>query len=120
MYAIRSYYDSDLQFEYKGNKSSEFKLGMEVDITVKSKDYKGKVVLNPASVPVENRDLGEYKEVVRFELLEMPEGVKIGDYGDLKLSVNISENTVVILKSAVHKFQGSYIVYVLEDGLKVA
>ncbi len=111
--------DSDLQFEYKGNKSSEFKLGMEVDITVKSKDYKGKVVLNPASVPVENRDLEEYKQIVRFELLEMPEGVKIGDYGDLKLSVNISENTVVILKSAVHKFQGSYIVYVLEDGLKV-
>jgi multidrug efflux pump subunit AcrA (membrane-fusion protein) len=106
-----------LQLEYKGNQTSDFRLGMEVAVTCNKQTCKGEVVLTPASVPFE--EMEKYKDTILIKLSELPEGVERGDSAEIKLVRDFSENAVIIPKRALKSYLGKDIVYILDDGIRI-
>lgn len=109
--------ERELQIEYNGREASNFKLGMQVEVTIGNEVYTGEVVMNPTSVPYE--ELDKYRETVRFTLDKIPEGVKRGDSARIKLMLEARDNTLMVPSNAVRLYMGNRIVYVLEDGIRV-
>lgn len=107
----------ELQLEYQGAQSSDFKLGGNVEVTVDDKTYQGEVVLTASSVPFE--EMEKYKDTVRIKLESLPEGVEKGDNAEVKLIRSCSENAVIVPKRAVKSYLGKDIIYVLEDGIRI-
>lgn len=106
----------NLLLQYKGDNSSEFLLGTEVDVKYKGKIYKAEVVASPYNLPLDaDKNL---KTSIFFRLKELPEGVAIGDGADITLILDKRENVIVIPRSMVNNYGGRSYVQVLENGMK--
>lgn len=108
----------DLQLKYKGMDANKFELGMKVEVTTDDdKKCTGEVGLTKNSVPIE--EMEKYADTVLIKLDKIPEGVKSGSSADIKLVLKASDNALIIPKSAVQKYMGKDIVYVLEKNVRV-
>jgi macrolide-specific efflux system membrane fusion protein len=107
----------DLQLKYKGLNANKFELSMKVDIQTNSgKKCTGEVVLTESSVPVE--EMEKYDDTVLIKPDEILEGIERGESADIKLVLKSADNALIIPKSAVKKYMGRDIVYVLEGNLR--
>jgi len=105
-----------LQLQYSGSNNSDFKVGQEVSVKIGNNTHTGKVVMTPASVPLDAPD--SMKDIVRIEVGELPEEVEMGDSAQIELILDRRENVIVLPRSLVRNYMGRKYVLVLEDGLK--
>jgi len=105
-----------LQLQVTGPDTSSFNLGMEADVTIKKQTYSGKVVMTPADVPLDVPE--EQRDIVRIEVDDLPEDVKLGESAQVSLILDKREDVIVIPRNLVRNYMGRKYVLVLEDGLK--
>lgn len=105
-----------LQLQVTGPDTSSFSLGMEADVTIKKQTYSGKVVMTPADVPLDVPE--EQRDIVRIEVDDLPEDVKLGESAQVSLILDKREDVIVIPRNLVRNYMGRKYVLVLEDGLK--
>jgi RND family efflux transporter MFP subunit len=106
-----------LQLECSGSDISEFKTGMVVEIEIGEEIYSGEVVSTPADVPYGGDE--NLRKVIRIDLDEMPETVKLGDNANVSYIIEKSEDTIVLPKQVIRTFVNRKYVMLLEDGLRV-
>jgi len=107
---------TQLQLQVTSN-TDDFKLGMEADVTVRKETYKGKVVMTPADVPLDVPE--NLRDIVRIEVEDLPEDVKLGENAQVSLILDRREDVIVVPRNLVRNYMGRKYVLVLEDGLKV-
>lgn len=107
---------TQLQLQISGSNTSDFKLGMEADVTVKKQVYQGKVVMTPADVPLDTPE--NLRDIVRIDVEDLPEDVQLGDNAQISLILDRREDVIVVPRSLVRNYMGRKYVLVLEDGLK--
>lgn len=105
---------SKLEFDYTGSKAKKLKLGMDVTLTIDGKEYVGKVSATQDSVPKNKKS--EFDSKVRITLSTMPD-VSVGETVSFKAITAVKENAVIVPKSAVTGYSGSYYVKVYQDGV---
>lgn len=108
---------TSLLLEYTGRNYRDFALGAEVQVTIDKQVYKGTVVMTPYTVPYE--EMERYKETVRIEVEDLPDGIRLGSSAGISLVLERSENTMIVPRSVLRMYQGKTFVYVLEDGIRV-
>lgn len=109
---------SSLALEYRGDKASQFTLGMVVTCVLGKSEYQAEVVANPSSLPREKN--GAQQNIARFRIKELPlEGVEYGQGGYVTAILAQKDDVLVLSKDRVQSFWGRKYVNVLEDGLKV-
>lgn len=106
---------SQLVFEYSGSKAEKLSLGMEVTLTVDGKEYAGKVTMTPDSVPAGMEE--EYGNKVRITPVDSIPNLSMGKSAKFKAVIGKKENTVIVPKSAVTGYTGSYTVKIYQDGI---
>lgn len=105
-----------LQLQISGSNTSDFKLGMEADITIKKKTYSGTVVMTPADVPLDTPE--NLRDIVRIDVPDLPEDVQMGDNAQISLILDRREDVIVVSRNLVRNYMGRKYVLVYEDGLK--
>ena len=106
-----------LQVEYTGGDSSNFKLGDKVNIRYNNQDLKGKVVMTPATVPIDaDKDL---KVSIRVLVEKQPSNVSVGDKATVILAQARNDDTIIIPRGLVNNYNGRNYVLVLEKDLKI-
>ena len=106
-----------LQLECSGTNIAEFKTGMVVEVRIGEETYSGKIVSTPADVPYGGDE--NLRKVIRIDLDDQPETVKLGDSANVSYTIEKSENTIVIPKQVIRTFVNRKYVMLLEDGLRV-
>jgi len=104
-----------LYLAYSGSNMTNFFMGAEVEVTIKDKQYKGKVISTPSSVPPDGDE--NLKNYVGIEVENLPEDVKMGDNAQITLILDESRDTIIVPKQAVRNYMGRKYVNVLENGL---
>ncbi len=98
------------------NRMSEVQLGMEAVLEHKEQTFSGKVVQTPLSAPYTEdtrlRDL--YNQTLYLEMVDPPEGLKMGNYVDVEILIAKRDNVVIIPKSGLREYFGRVAVQVLE------
>ncbi|MDD6033604.1 MAG: efflux RND transporter periplasmic adaptor subunit [Oscillospiraceae bacterium] len=109
---------TSLQVECTGDKISDFQLDQEVVVTYNKKQYAGKVVVTPASAPLEMA--AEGKTYIRIEITDpLPEGEEmLGKSVSVELIREKKEDVIVIPRNVVSMYSGEAYVQVLENGVK--
>jgi membrane fusion protein, macrolide-specific efflux system len=108
---------NNLQLECSGSGISEFKTGMMVDVEIGEETYSGKVVSTPADVPYGGDE--NLKKVIRIDVDDPPDTVKLGDNANVSYTIEKSEDTIVLPKQVIRTFVNRKYVMLLEDGLRV-
>ncbi|MBE6884842.1 MAG: efflux RND transporter periplasmic adaptor subunit [Ruminococcaceae bacterium] len=103
-------------FAFSTDDYFDFKIGAEVKIIVKKKEYVGRVIMTPSDAPVDGSAIT--KNAVLFEVEGLPDTITIGTSGSFELVTAKSEDCIVVAKNMVTKSSGDYYVYVLVDGIK--
>jgi RND family efflux transporter MFP subunit len=104
-----------LYLAYTGSNMNNFNMGTEVDVLIKDKTYKGKVISTPANVPEDGDE--NLKNYVGIEVTGLPEDVQMGDNAQISLTLEESKDTIILPKQAVRNYMGRKYVNVLENGL---
>lgn len=108
---------TQIQLQYSdATKTSDFRLGMKVDVKVASKMYQGEVVMTPANAPPEADETT--KKSIRIQVADLPPTVEIGNSGDISLTLEKRENVLIVPRNAVKFFSGKKYLQILEDGVK--
>ena len=107
---------SNLQLQYSDEKMSDFQLGMDVEVDIDSKTYKGEVVGTPSNAPEDGDE--EAKKSIRINVKDLPGSVKIGDNGLITLRLEKKENVIVLPKNLIHNLGSRIFVQVLENGIR--
>ncbi len=105
-----------LQFQYSGYNSSEFQLGMTVEVEIEHQIYTGRVVMTPINLPVDADD--SLRDKIRIAVGNLPAEVTIGDSASLRLTLARKENTIVLPRRVVRNYLGRRFVQILEDDIK--
>ena len=107
-----------LQVEYKGEMASDFRLGLEIGVSIRGQVYPGRVVQTPHDLPADAPESEE--DLVKISLSEIPDNEELGkgDYIQITLVQERRENAIVIPKSAVNSHFNRNYVGVLVDGLR--
>ena len=105
-----------LVLECTGEKVNYFHTGMEVDVRIGSRDYEGTVVMTPDDAPSGAAGLDQQRMMV--DVIGLPSDVPLNELGIVELTLEKSENAVVVRKDYVHQYSGRSYVNVLVDGLK--
>lgn len=105
-----------LQLQISGSNISDFKLGMDADVTINKKTYSGKVVMTPADMPLDTPE--NLRNIVRLDVEDLPEDVKLGDNAQVSLILDRREDVIVVPRNLVRNYMGRKYVLVYEDGLK--
>ena len=103
-------------FAYSTNEYNDFKLGLEVVVTIKKQEYTGRVIMTPADAPKDGSTITQ--NAVLFEIDGLPDDVTIGTSASFELITARSDDCIVVAKNMVTKSSGDYYVYVLVDGVK--
>lgn len=105
-----------LLLQYKGDNSSDFLQGTEVDVKYEKNIYKAEVVASPYNFPLDaDKNL---RSSVYFRLKELPKEVEIGDSAEVTLILEKKEDVIVVPRSMVSSYGGRSYVQVLENGMK--
>ncbi|GEM_PF-2726599 len=107
-----------LMIEYSGKYVDMLKMGMYVKV-----DYKGivadcKVMSNPIKI-VESSTLGTSRTVAYISANDLQKKAVIGDNVKLYMEIDKRENVLNVPLSAIHQFNNTFYVNVLENGTKV-
>ncbi len=103
-------------FAYSSNEFNDFKLGLEVVVTIKKQEYTGRVIMTPADAPKDGSTITQ--SAVLFDIDGLPDDVTIGTSASFELITARSDDCIVVAKNLVTKSSGDYYVYVLVDGVK--
>jgi len=103
--------------EYKGKDAYEFKVGGEVELEADGNKFPGVVVMIPSTAPSEESE--KYKDTVRIKPIGVPDGMEIGKTMKIRMVLESKDNALILPKNAVHSSAGNYIVYTLENGIRV-
>lgn len=105
-----------LYLQHKGDTSAEFSQGVQVDVKYKNTAFRGEVVSNPATLPIDaNKNL---RNVAFFKINDLPKETQIGESADITLILEKKEDVIVVPRSLVNSFGGRNYVQVLENGIK--
>jgi len=107
---------TNLQLEYSEDKMSSFQLGMEVEVSIGSKNYNGKVVSTPSNAPLDGDE--ESKKRIRISVENMPDGVKIGEKALITLRLEKKDNVIVLPRNLIHSLGSRNFVQVLANGIR--
>ncbi len=107
---------TQLQLEYTGDKSNEFRLGMEVEVFIKDILYKGEVVSTPSNMP---ESLGGKKDTVYIKAIELPQEIKPGETARIKLVLEQKDHVLKLPRELVKMYSGRKYVPVLINEVKV-
>lgn len=106
----------DLQLQYSDDMVSSFSLGNDVEVTIDSKVYKGKVIATPSDMP---KDASEkVKKSVRIKVYNLPASVELGTTAYIRLVLEKHDNVIVLQRSCINTFNGRKFVNVLKDGVR--
>lgn len=105
-----------LQLRYAEDRVGDFSTGMQVQVTVDRKDYKGEVVMTPVDLPVDAKE--ELKDTVLIKVDGLPEGVRIGQDAQILAILDHREDTIVLPKYALNKNFGRTYVNVLKNNIR--
>jgi RND family efflux transporter MFP subunit len=91
-------------------------VGMNVDVIIDSKTYKGHVLQSPSSAPVvADKDQQERNASLLIVGVDgLPAGIGLGDFADLVIILEHKENTIIIPRTALSSFLGREFVHILE------
>ena len=105
-----------LQLEYSGQRIAEFRLGMDVAVTIDDEEFEAEVVMTPLELPqiADERLLGK----VRIKVENIPEKTSIGDTAGVRLVLEKKDDVIIVPRRAVRLYMGRNYVHVLEDGIK--
>lgn len=107
---------TQLQLEYTGDKSYEFRLGMEVEVSIKNAPYKGEVVSTPSNMP---ETLGGKKDTVYIKVVDLPQDIKPGETVRIKLVLEQKDDIYKLPRELVKIYNGRKYVPVLINDMKV-
>jgi multidrug efflux pump subunit AcrA (membrane-fusion protein) len=91
-------------------------VGMNVDVDIDSKKYKGHVLQSPSSAPVvADKDQQERNSSLIIVGVEgLPDDIGLGKYADIIIILEHKEKTLIIPRTALSSFIGREFVHVLE------
>lgn len=111
--------DVDLVYEATEAKSLVgAKVDMDVEVTIKKKTYKGKVLQTPTTAPksdVESINRRNSKSLIIGVPSTTNLPLKIGEYADFKIFMEKRENVIVIPRNALRNYLGRNYVQVMEN-----
>lgn len=114
---IRLVDPDSLQIECTGDEINQFELGQEVIVSMEKKEYTGKIVVTPSSMPYEMQESG--KSYLRIAMVdELPAGNYLGTTVTVTLIKQQKDDVIVIPRNVVSTYSGESYVQVLEDGVK--
>jgi multidrug efflux pump subunit AcrA (membrane-fusion protein) len=105
----------DLRLQYSGFNTSDFLMGMAVDVEIDEVGYSGRVIMTPATVPFDAPE--NMKDKVHFLVDSLPSEVEMGDYASLSVTLARKEDVIVLPRRVVRSYLGRRYVQILEDGL---
>ena len=105
-----------LQLIYKGDKASEFRVGMKVKVNLRGKDYDGVVVMAPGTTPYDAPD--DMRQSMMVALARTPADATRGDSASVSIVLARRDNVIVISQDLVHRYLGRTYVQVMENGVK--
>ncbi|MDO8685956.1 MAG: HlyD family efflux transporter periplasmic adaptor subunit [Clostridiales bacterium] len=91
--------------------------GIDVQVAMDKKEYKGKVVATPADFVLEE-DRKRYGDTVRIKVEGLPFTAEAGDTANISLVIEESKNTIVIPVNALRLEFGKQFVYILDGSSK--
>ena len=119
--------------ESNDSPSGIFKIGMEVEILVNSKTYKGAVIDIP-EIPTKqdyqkavasgklteyNRLMNSISNTVKFDIFNGPENIDLGERAEIKTILAKKDNVISLPKSVIQEYEDRYYVRILKDGISV-
>ncbi|MCX7711009.1 MAG: biotin/lipoyl-binding protein [Clostridia bacterium] len=108
--------DENLLVQYTGNKLSEFKIGMPLEVVIHGEKHPGQVVMTRENAPKDANE--ETKNSVFIRVDSIPQGTLIGDSVDIKLTLEKKEDVISIPKHLLQKYKNTFFVYVLDQGIR--
>jgi len=108
---------TSLILRYSGPQTSDFKIGLDVNVSIDGTIYKGTVVSEPESL--DNNTDSTTKQPVYIEVENIPDTVFMGKTVIVELIRDSRENVIVIPQNLIQRYAGQIYVLVLEDGVKV-
>ena len=105
-----------LQLMYSGDKVSDFRNGMKVEVAINNVDYSGEVVATPIDAP-QNAD-EVTKKSIRIKVDNLPDTIERGDDATLNLTLEKKENVIVLPRHMINNFTGRKFVNLLVDSIR--
>ncbi|WNQ10288.1 efflux RND transporter periplasmic adaptor subunit [Paenibacillus aurantius] len=106
-----------LVYEFSNpNDLTGIQVGMEVELKIASKPYKGKIVQTPSSVPPTTDKAQAEKNAKTIVIVpdELPDKVALGSTADFVVTTEKKENVLVIPRAGLRSYLGREYVQVLE------
>ncbi|WJH35034.1 efflux RND transporter periplasmic adaptor subunit [Paenibacillus sp. CC-CFT747] len=106
-----------LVYEFSNpNDLTGIQVGMEVELKIASKPYKGKIVQTPSSVPPTTDKAQAEKNAKTIVIVpdELPDNVALGSTADFVVTTEKKENVLVIPRAGLRSYLGREYVQVLE------
>jgi len=111
---------NQIQFEYSGSQIARIRHGMEVDITVGTKNIPARVSMTPVNAPAEDRD--RFRNTVIFSVNDpddLPNNLKRGSRHKFRIFIEEKHDTIILPAGILSNFMGQNFVQVLEDGMRI-
>lgn len=105
-----------LQLIYKGDKASEFRVGMKVKVNLHGREYDGEVVMAPGTTPYDAPD--DMRQSMMVALARTPADAARGDSASVSIVLARRDKVIVIAQDLVHRYLGRTYVQVMENGVK--
>lgn len=112
---------SDLHLVYSAMAVSDLvdvHVGMDATVSIGDKDFVGKVVQTPESIPdnIMDNDSEKYKQSILIDIEDMPEGVEVGETAEIEVITAQKSNTLMIPKSGLRTAGGrDYVLLLVDD-----
>ena len=105
-----------IHLEYSGHQTSDFKLGMTVDVRIKQESYLGRVIMTPRDLPIDADEV--LKDKIRMEVFGTPPEVGMGTQASISLTLAKQEDVLVLPRGVVRSYLGRRYVQVLNNGVR--
>ena len=105
-----------IELVYDGEQSSEFTMGMPVEVTYKDKILSGTVVRTSSAAPADVPD--SEKGLTVINVRNLPNAVQTGELASLRVVRQRHDKVIVVPRTVVQPFQGANYVDVLKDGIR--
>ncbi|NJD03725.1 MAG: biotin/lipoyl-binding protein [Ruminiclostridium sp.] len=105
-----------LQLMYNGDKVSDFRNGMKVDVAIDDAHFTGEVAATPLDAPPDADEVA--KKSIKIKVDNLPDDIKFGDSASISLILEKKENVIVLPNYAVQNFAGRRFVNVLVNGIR--
>ena len=118
---IRVVNPDDLILECEpGKDSDQFYTGMVVEVIIKGETVLGDIVRSPRDSFLSDDPFSQNEDLdtILIEVRNIPETAVMSDIGRVILTLDKSENAIVLPKNLIHRYAGRTYVNVLEQGLK--